>query len=164
MADSNTKKRGRKKISEGGKASPRQIYCNCGAVVKGKLVLEPVHCESGDKDTPDQDIIDEAKLIFNEKHGQDPEKVLGPYFQRKGVNVSKRRDTMNLSLENESLVPGKLGTAVYKGWNVSVRYIDGHDDAVYIIYKTHTKEDKKTKPANKVVRLAALENLEDAEA
>jgi len=43
-----------------------------------------------------------------------------------------------------------------------VRFIDGRDDAVYIIYKTHTKEDKKTKPSNKVVRIDALEDLEEA--
>lgn len=164
MTDTNTEKprRGRKKIADGGKPSPRQIYCDCGSVIKGKLVMQAVHCTDGDKDTPDQVLVDEAKAIFQSAHGQEPQMVLGPYFQRKGVNTQKRRDTLNISMENVSFVPGKLGTAVYKGWNVSVRYIDGRDDAVYIIYKTHTKEDKKTKPGNKVVRLEALENLEDA--
>lgn len=165
MSNTNTetpRRRGRKKIADGGKPSPRQIYCVCAALVGDNLVQEEVHCVDGDKDTPDHALVGEAKALFNTAHGQDPDDIKGPYFPRKGVNSKRQRDTLNISMEEVSFVPGKLGTAVYKGWNVSVRFIEENDDAAYIIYKTHTKEDKKTKPANKVVRLDALENLEDS--
>jgi len=164
MSDTNNtpKRRGRKKIADGGKPSPRQIYCVCAAVIGGNLVQDDVHCTDGDKDTPDSALVEEAKSLFNTDHGQDPTSVKGPYFQRKGVNTKGHRDTLNVNMEEINLIPVKLATAVYKGWNVSVRFIDGRDDAVYIIYKTHTKEDKKTKPSNKVVRIDALEDLEEA--
>lgn len=156
--DNTPKKRGRKKISEGGKPSPKKVFCVCAA---DESPVEEILCLNSNKDTTDEQVYAEAKASYQAKHGTEPTTVLGPYFQRMGGATPKRSSVLkDLSLETADLDPGKLGTAVFKDWNVSVRFLTDRDDAVYIMYKTHTKEDKKTKPTNKFVPKDALENLE----
>lgn len=165
--DSNTsentdsKKRGRKKIVDGGKSSPRYIFCICAASINGDLVVDEIFCKDSNKETSDEDVVKEAEAIFTKTYGEPPMDVYGPYFQRKGGKQLPKSDRISgLSLETASFVTGKLGTAVYKGWNVSVRFVQDYEDAVYIMYKNHTNEDKKTKPQNKFVRSDALMNLD----
>jgi hypothetical protein len=156
--------RGRKKIDEGGKPSPRQILVSCAAIVDGVLVLEDIHCEDSDKATKDDEVFAEAKRRFEEKYSVAPTNMTNPHFPRKEVGVTRKRDSLNISMEDIVFVADRKATAVYKGWNVSVRFIEDRDDAVYIIYRNHTQEQKKTKPANKAVRFDSLENLvEDPE-
>lgn len=163
--DSNTapKTRGRKKIEDGGKASPKQVYCLCAALIKGNMVVDEVHCADSTKDTMDSDVKAEAMKLFMASHGENPSVVHGPYFQRKGggaATPAKKKDIVSgLSLENANLAPNRIGTAIYKGWNVSVKFVDNDPEAVFILYKNHATEEKKTKPANKFVKIAALENL-----
>lgn len=151
--------RGRKKIEDGGKASPRQIYVSCFATVNGKNILEDVHCVESDKDTKDSDVLAEAKALFEKKHGIAPALIGKPHFPRKEVGVTRKRDTLSIDMEEVVFDRTRKGQAVYRGWKVAVKFIENHDDAAFIIYKTHTQEEKKTKPANKVVRIDALENL-----
>lgn len=157
-----SKKRGRKPISAGGKESPRKIFVVCAAIVSGSLVFDEIVCEGSDKTTKDVDIYEEAKVLFEEKHGVLPTKMSKPKFPRNAIGSTKKRDSLNLSMEDVVFDSNRKGTAVYKSWNVSVKFVEGNDDAVFIIYKKHTKEDKKTKPQNKFVRISALENLVEA--
>lgn len=157
------KTRGRKKIEDGGKPSPKKIYCLCTALIKGNMVVDEVLCASSSKDTMDAEVKAEASKLFLAAHGENPSGVYGPYFHRAGASAApaKKRDTVSgLSLENANLAPNRTGTAIYKGWNVSVKFVDNDPEAVYILYKNHATEEKKTKPANKFVRRSALENLE----
>jgi hypothetical protein len=156
--------RGRKKIDDGGKPSPRQIFVSCFATVNGKNVLEDVHCIESDKDTKDSEVIKEAKALFENKHGVAPALIGKPHFPRKEVGVTRKRDTLSIDMEDVVFDRTRKGQAVHRGWKVGVKFIENNDDAVYIIYKSHTQEEKKVKPANKVVRIDALENLvEDGE-
>jgi len=166
MTDTNTNStantksgRGRKKIEDGGKPSPRQIYVSCFAVVNGKNVMEDIHCVGSDKSTKDADVLAEAKELFEDKHGVAPELVGKPHFPRKEVGVTRKRDTLSIDMEEVVFDRSRKGQAVYRGWKVAVKFIENYDDAAFIIYKSHTQEEKKTKPANKVVRIDALENL-----
>lgn len=161
VTDNTNKKsgRGRKKIEDGGTPSPRQIFVSCFAVVNGKNILEDVHCAESDKDTKDTVVIAEAKSLFEKKHGVAPVLCGKPHFPRKEVGVTRKRDTLSINMEDVVFDRTRKGQAVYRGWKVAVKFIENHEDAVYIIYKSHTQEEKKTKPSNKVVRLDALENL-----
>ena len=153
------KKRGRKPISEGGKSSPRKIYCTCAAIVDGELVHKKVWCENGTKDTKDEDLLAEAAGIFETEHGVEPS-VEGPFFPRVGVSVNtKKRENVNIPMEELMFKPGNTGTAVYKDWNVNTRFIENREDAVFIMFKTHTKKDAKSKPSNRVVLIEALSDF-----
>lgn len=155
------KKRGRKKISEGGTPSPKKVFCICAAKIDDDLVVEEIYCVESDKNTSDEDVRQEAKDIFTNNYNEEPSEIFGPYFQRKGGKVTVKSDKVSyLSLETASLEPGKLGTAVYKDWHVSVRFVQNYPSDVYIMYKTHTKEEKKTKPQNKFVKIGSLKSLE----
>lgn len=157
-------KRGRKKISEGGKESPRQIYVACAALINGVLTLEEIHCQGSDSKTKDSDIVDEAVQRFVEIHGVAPAEVGTPRFYRKPVGEKRKRDTISLSMEDVVFVADRKAVAVYRGWEVAVKFVEDNDEAAYIIYKKHTEEEKKTKPQSKFVRIDSLENLvEDSE-
>lgn len=158
--------RGRKKIIDGGKKSPHQIYCLCAAMIKGNMVVDEMHCAKSslaDPKASEAEVKAEAKHMFMEAHKEPPSVIYGPYFLRRsgsGTAPAKKRDVVTgLSLENSNLSPNRTGTAIYKGWNVSVKFVDNDPEAVYILYKNHATEEKKTKPANKFVRIDALENL-----
>lgn len=152
-------KRGRKRIEDGGKASPRKIYCSCAAIVEGALVHERVECTLGN-DSKDEELMAEAGRLFAEKHGVEAESIDAPFFPRVGVKANtKKRESVDVDMESLVFSAGvPAGSAVYKDWNVTVRKIDNSDAAVFITYKSHVTEDKKTKPQAKVVPVASLLN------
>lgn len=152
-------KRGRKRIEDGGKASPRKIYCSCAAVVDGALIHERVECTLGN-DAKDEELMAEAAQLFAEKHGVEAESVDAPFFPRVGVKANtKKRESVDVDMESVVFTAGvSAGSAVYKDWNVTVRKIENSGDAVFITYKSHVTEEKKTKPHAKVVPVASLSN------
>ena len=157
-ADVPKRGRGRKPIAEGGKTSPRKIYVACAAIVDGKLVHEDIYCEDALKDTNDKDVVAEAKRRFEEKHKVAAQSVLEPKFFRQPVGVKKKRDTVDLDIADVNFESRKA-SAVYKDWNVAVKFVEGHDEAVYLVYRNHLTEAKKAKPNSKFVKISALQNL-----
>lgn len=155
-------KRGRKRIEDGGKPSPRKVSCVCSAIIDGELVSEDIRCPNSDKDTPDDVVQIEASLLFEQRFGQKPGKIKGPCFMRVGGGAVKKKPVKKIdySLEDISFVKGKSASAVYKDWNVKVRFIENDDDVVFIFYKGHTTENKTTRPSNKFVYLNTLEEFQ----
>ena len=153
--------RGRKPLSEGGTSTLKKIFCVCSAIQDGELVTEEIHCKESSNKNTNEEIKNEAISIFESKVGIAPVLTLGPYFYRKGVSQSKKKNNFsNLKLESVDFVKGQRGTALYKEWNVSVRFIENHKDAVFIMYQSHIGSNKKTKPQNKFVSINSLENLQ----
>jgi hypothetical protein len=153
-------KKGRKKISEGGTHSPRSIIVVCAALVAGELVQKEITCKESDSKSSKDDILLEASQIFKKQVGSLPTMLAGPFYPRTGASAKANvRKTVNIPVESLEFVAGLPGTAVYKGWNVATRFIANRDDAVFIQYKEHVSEDKKTKPQNKVVLIEALSDF-----
>lgn len=156
-------KRGRKKLSDGGTSSPREIYCSCAAIVNGKLIHEKVLTTLGNFKN-DEELIEEASSIFKNKWGIEPSVLDMTFFQRKGIaaktSISKEKvELPKFAMEDLVFRPEKAGSAVYKNWSVSVHKLEGNDDVVFINYKNHLTEDKKSKPQSRVVPVSVLENL-----
>jgi hypothetical protein len=155
-----TKKRGRKSIKDGGVSAPRNIFCVCSSVVDGKLVSEEVHCVSSGKDTTNEDVLQEATSLFVKAHGSAPESISGPYYERVRGKVKTSSNVISdLDIDTANLVPNKLGQAIYNGWNVSVRLVEQNPDAAFILYKSHIHNEKKNKPKDKFVVKDALKDL-----
>jgi hypothetical protein len=155
-----TKKRGRKSIKDGGASTPRSIFCVCSSVIDGKLVIEEICCKSSDKNSTNQEVVREAISLFVNAHSVTPEKVSGPYYDRvRGKVKTSSRVISNLDIDTANFIPNKLGQAVYNDWNVSVRLVEQNPDAAFILYKSHLNNDKKNKPKDKFVEKSALLNL-----
>lgn len=153
------KKRGRKP----GTKSPRQIFCLCVGVVESSLEVEELQVE-GDKASTDEQLVAQATSQFESKHGEAPEVVKGPYFQRKGASTYQRkRDSIRIPVDEIEFTRDK-SVAEYNGWEVGVRYIEGRADAAYVIFKKQIEgEKKKAKPPAKVVLVSALKNVRPVE-
>jgi len=154
------KKRGRKP----GTKSPRNIFCLCVGVIDAELQVEEVHVD-GDKSSADEDLVAQATEKFTEEHGEEPEIVKGPYFQRKGQQTYQRkRDSIKIPVD-EIVFTRDKSVAEYNGWEVGVRYIENHPDAAYIIFKRQLDDDekKRAKPPAKTVNISALKNVRPLE-
>lgn len=167
MTESNLpKKRGRKPLKDGGTSTPRKIYIVCAGNVNNKLIFDVIYCPNTLNDTIDDLVIQEAKTIYKEKYGVDPEYHTKPMTIRNPVK-DKNKPNEKISaaeiLEQAKIVPDRKATAVYKDWYVSVRFLENYNDMAFIIYTKHTKDPaKKNKlQTGSVVYLNELENLEE---
>jgi len=154
------KKPGRKP----GTKSPRNIYCLCVGVVEAELQVEEIQVE-GDKNSTDKDLLAQASDKFEALHGEAPEEMKGPYFQRKGQQTYQRkRDSIKIDTDDLVFKPDKA-VAEYNGWEVAVRYIENFDSAAYIIFKRQLDDSdkKRAKPVPKTVPLDALQNVRPQE-
>jgi hypothetical protein len=164
------KQRGRKKILRDeagniiqGSLSPRKILMTCAAVVDEELVMETVHCANCSNTSTKDEVVAEACRLFTASQdlpdGTDIA-TQGPFYPREGTQVpaAKKRDSVSVDISQYDLK--NAGTAVYKGWNISVKSLVGREDVVYILYKNHTTEEKKSTPTAKAVLRSALENFQ----
>ncbi|HUS88555.1 MAG TPA: hypothetical protein VMW91_04150 [Desulfosporosinus sp.] len=150
------KKRGRKP----GSKSPRNIFVTCVGVVDAELHVEEIMVK-GDKSSADDELLEQAKKLFEAKHGELPEDTTVPYFQRKGQQSYRRkRDSLKIPVD-ELVFTRDRNVAEYNGWEVAVRYIEKRDDAAYIFFKHELVEGekKKAKPPAKTVYRSALQNV-----
>jgi hypothetical protein len=156
-----TKKRGRKSIKDGGVSAPKNIFCVCSSVIDGKLVSDKIHCISSNKNSTNEEVFEEAVKLFVEAHGSAPEAVSGPYYDRVRIKAKTSRSIVSdLDIDTANFVPNKLGQAVYNGWNVSVRLVEQNPNAAFILYKSHIDDNKKkNKPKDKFVVKDALQDL-----
>lgn len=152
------KKRGRKRLEDGGTSTPRKVIVICHS---GKTV-EQMELDGLSKDDRNDDILAKAKEQFKAKHGSECS-VLGPFWPRHGgAVVGKKRDSVSIQQEDMEFTREKA-TATYKDWNVVVKGLKGRQDAVFCIFKNHTTDPKKVKPASKCILRSALQNITPVE-
>jgi hypothetical protein len=154
-----TRKRGRKPLAEGGTSTPRKVIVICHA---GKTV-ESIELDGLSKEDRNEDILAKAKEQYKAKHGSDCS-VLGPFWPRHGVApAGKKRDSVAIPLEDLEFTREKA-SAIYKDWEVAVKGLKGRQDAVWCVFKKHLSDPKKVKPAAKCVLRSALQNIKPLEA
>ena len=162
---SEPKKRGRKPIAEGGKASPRKVLVTCAAMVNGEMVIDTVWCTNATPESTDNAILSEASAKFQLSHSiPDGTKIIqeGPFYPRIGVLAkqgdARPRTTIQVDLDNAELKPA--GSATYKEWYVSVKDIVGQDEVAYIIFKAHVSGEKKSVPSARAVLKEELKDFQ----
>jgi len=160
--DTTPKTRGRKSLKDGGTPSPRKIKVVCAAIVDGELVMTVYDGEPGSRE-PSEVIVEAAKKTFAKEQGIDESEIStqGPFYPREGTQVpkeKKREAGPDLDFSTISLKKG-YGSAVYKDWNMTVRFIEGNDDCCWATFKSHTKEDKKSLPNSRPIFIKDLQDL-----
>jgi hypothetical protein len=155
------RKRGRKKISEGGKSSQREIYCSCAAIVNGKLVFEQMKSDLSNISSNDE-IVKELTKKFELKYNVTPQ-ISNPWLIRVGAfNKSSLRDkteepTVDINFDEIEFSTEEPIQATYKDWKVSAQKILNEEDCYFISYKHHLTDQNKTKPQSKIVKLNSLQ-------
>jgi hypothetical protein len=154
--------RGRKRIEDGGKRSPHKKYCVCIAKDPEKGLIHAEILIPGDESPPKEELIEAASIIFEQEHGISPDNVYGPYRLYKGilVNQKKKEESLDINLEDVVLIQNKKASGIYDGWNVSIRFIQDHDDLGYIVFKSLLDQNNVRKnPGIKIVNLNQINNL-----
>jgi len=150
--------RGRKRIEDGGKKTPREIFVVCIAHELDEAEL--IKCENSTKDSLRDEIIEEAKEIFKSRHGCGANEFFGPFYEWKGTqSYSVKTAKEEIDPSDWEYIPGKKATALYKDWQVTVRYFQDHEDIGFVYFNQPLLSNKKTKPAAKAVYLSELKNL-----
>jgi len=151
--------RGRRRIEDGGKQTPRSIFVSCVAVIDNKIVHEFIKCENCTKESSKEEIFAEAKYFFKEKYLIEPESMLNPSYEWKGTQVVITKLKEQIDSSEWVHIPGKKATAIYNDWEVTVRFFQEHDDMGFIWYNQSLVPGKKTKPAGKAINLSELKDL-----
>ena len=158
------KKRGRKPLAEGGKSTPRIVEVTCVAVIDDELAVETYKLGPA-KGRDNETMLEEAKASFLEDHGVECDFATDPYYSRVGAQTSAgRRKSPSIDMETMSF-SNRTMSVIHNKWNATARFIEGHDDAVFVIYKDHTEDaNKKNKPQSKAVWLADLQIVDQPSA
>jgi hypothetical protein len=138
----------------------REIFVVCAyADEGGGLVHEIIRCENANKETPKEKIIEEGLLKFKEKEGYEAASVLGPFYEWKGSQVYQSKPRKEIDVSNWNHVPAKKATAIYKDWEVTVRFFKEDDTVGMVFYNQSLIPGKKNKPSAKAVYLSELKDL-----
>jgi hypothetical protein len=150
----------------GVKVGPRAVVWLCAGVVDGDLCHERFSAPDGsDFDKLNTFSSEDAKAAFMEMYGEEPESILGPFYDKKGIKTAtsvKKRETVALTAPK---LTTKRENAIYRGWKGIAYAIEGRDDVVYFMYDREVIQNadkKKTAPAAKVIFRAALEFQESS--
>ena len=138
-------KRGRK---PGTASAPRQIF----AVCIGKDCYDEICIGPNDKNVSNDDFCEQAKILFEEKHGTKPNVVYGPYHHRKGQFIPKKRSKIpEINEEEVHFKRNSTFVAEFNGWEVSATHIKEQDDVVYVRFRQELLpgEKKRAKPASR---------------
>lgn len=154
-------KLGRKPIAEGGKTSPREIFCNF--VRDGKVVEFQVDGTSASSDS-NEDVLDLAREQILERLSIEPEIIVGPYYKRKAVLAAGSKPAPKKArpeLAPEEIVFSKdQATGVLKEYNVTVKMIENHPDIGFAFFKDPIDPAKrKVQPKNQLVYLSEVQNI-----
>jgi hypothetical protein len=144
--------------------APRKVYITCVALKDGKLITDHVRCPLALSKTPDSEIVAEARGLFMAQYNMEPQWMAPITCNRTSQGVEKtktpRAKALDINSADVELIPGRKATAIYKDWEVTVRFIQGRDDAVYISRCKNIKDPGKIASRDYTpVAMSALTNL-----
>lgn len=160
------KKRGRRPIKDGGKSSPREIFCIAIAGdIHEKICVGPVGDEDP-KSLVNDELEERARDAFKEQYGIEAETVYPPFHDRKGIvqASSKREVRPKIKPEDVVIIQTSKLTGEFAGWNVNVRLIENDPEVgmVFFVNQIDESAKKKAKPSSRPVFLSQIENLQEA--
>ena len=160
-----------------GPRKPRQIYYECGAIVKGDdgelsiamapiTVVSPARGEEFHRDAAKLEAIDN----FKNKFGVEPMKIDGPFYYVKGQLAHvRKRETLRTNTE-EIRFTGQRSVGIYKEWEVLANHLEDGKTAMVWFKSRITpwvpeKPDQKQppKPNAKRLPLELIQNLKPAD-
>src|SRR5271157_1214140 len=151
--------RGRKRISDGGKRSPREVFVDCASIINGKLVHKRIQCHEINKESTKENITLEARNTFKSQYNEFPQSISNPLYDWKGTQTKQSKAEVNIDTSNLEYVRGKKAIAIHNGWEVVVRWFEGLEDVVDIKYRNNLECSKRIRPRDKAISIHELSEL-----
>lgn len=145
MSEDNQKRPGPKK-------GRRPVIYICAGIVNGALVCEERQVKDQDPDSNNGSFPSEIAIsAFRQDHGIDPEKVLGPLFEKKGAKkaaASRKKISLDRDNIDQYTLAAEHKKAQYGEWTGLANLCTNDDSKAFFIplNKVDPEEGKKVNP------------------
>ena len=134
IEENQIKKRGRK---PGFTTGPRPTIYVASSIIDDKLVMERFSSPAG-AELSQEDIFahneNDVVAEFKDKYQVEPECIIGPFYDVKGIQAKTIRKTESVSLSIDNInFAGPKKIAIFKGWQGFAWPIDGKSDVMFFM-------------------------------